>query len=219
MSTKPGDDHRDFEAVIDALGCERVLVVGIGMPHGAVSAAKRLPDKVKGGLLINPGPPAGSDRSRLGFLGASRAIFYERPWLTEKLARLLSQRTSSEAIARLLLDSVRASSADADALGDPAELDVLVRACRQCAQSMRGFLAEITARGAGAQTAALADGQAWTLIFGDQDSVFDHSLSRPYWQEKLPGARILRLPDGGRMVHVTHSARLADLCGEQAFQR
>ena len=27
-----------------------------------------------------------------------------------------------------------------------------------------------------------------------------------------------RLPDGGRMVHVTHSARLADLCGEQAFQ-
>jgi pimeloyl-ACP methyl ester carboxylesterase/DNA-binding CsgD family transcriptional regulator len=210
---------RDFEAVIDALGCERVLVVGIGMPHGAVSAAGRLPDKVMGGLLINPGPPARLDRSRRGFLGASRAIFYERPWLTEKMARLLSQRTSSEAIARLLLDSVRGSSADAAALSDPIELDVLVRACRQCAQSMRGFLAEISARGAGAQAAALADGRAWTLVFGDQDAVFDQSLSRPYWQEKLPGARVLCLPDGGRMVHLTHSTLLADLCGEQASQR
>lgn len=210
---------RDFEAVIDALGCERVLFVGSGMAHGAVSAAERLPDRVVGGVLINPGPPARFDRSRRGFLGASRAIFYERPWLAEKMARLLSQRTSSEAIARLLLDSLRGSSADAAALQDPAELDVLVRACRQCAQSMRGFLAEITARGAGVEAAGLADGRAWTFVFGDQDAVFDRSLSVPYWQVKLPEARVLRLPDGGRLVHVTHSALLAELCGEAAFQR
>ena len=196
-----------------------MLFVAIGMAHGAVSAAGRLPDRVRGGLLINPGPPARLDRSRRGFLGASRAIFYERPWLAEKMARLLSQRTNSEAIARLVLDSVRGSSADAAALQDPAELDVLVRACRQCAQSMRGFLAEITARGAGAEAAALADGRAWTLVFGDQDAVFDQSASMPFWQEKLPGARIVRLPDAGRLVHLTHSAIVAELCGEQALRR
>ena len=210
---------RDFEAVIDALGCARVLFVGIGMTHGAVSAASRLPGRVLGGVLLNPGPPARSDRSRRGVVGASRAIFYERPWLAEKLARLLSQRTSSEAIARLVLDSVHGSSADVAALRDTAELDVVVRACRQCAQSMRGFLTEITARGAGAEAAALADGRAWTLVFGDQDAVFDQSVSLPYWQEKLPGARVVRLPDGGRMVHVTHSVLLAQLCGERALQR
>ena len=210
---------RDFQTVIDALGCEQVLFVAIGMAHGAVSAAGRLPDRVRGGVLINPGPPARLDRSRRGFLGASRAIFYERPWLAERMARLLSQRTNSEAIARLVLDSVRGSSADAAALQDPAELDVLVRACRQCAQAMRGFLAEITARGAGAEAAPLADGRAWTLVFGDQDAVFDQSASMPFWQEKLPGARIVRLPDAGRLVHVTHSALVAELCDEQAIRR
>ena len=139
--------------------------------------------------VLGPGPPARLDRLRGGFLGASRAIFYERPWLAEKMARLLSQRTNSEAITRLVLDSVRGSSADAAALQDPAELDVLVRACRQCAQSMRGFLAEITARGAGAEAAALADGRAWTLVFGDQDAVFDQSTSMPFWHSAFSACK------------------------------
>ncbi|MES2445309.1 MAG: alpha/beta hydrolase [Pseudomonadota bacterium] len=215
-----GDPYRtvthDLADLLDALEIRTAMIVSRGFAAGAVTAAAALPERIVGGVLLGPDPPAELDRNRTGLMGAGRALFYDRPWLAEGVAKLLSQRTSSASIAKLMRESVASSPVDLAALDDPEELSAIVRAGRQCALGMRGFLNETLTQGGGARAVALQDGSGWTIAHGAQDPLYTFEHARAHWLATLPGVRIVEIEQGGRYLHLTHGALVAQLCADVA---
>jgi pimeloyl-ACP methyl ester carboxylesterase len=168
--------------------------------------------------LLGPDPPAELDRNRSGLMGAGRALFYDRPWLAEGVAKLLSQRTSSASIGKLMRESVAGSPVDLAALDDPEEMATIVRAGRQCALGMRGFLNETLTQGGGGRAVALPDGSGWTIVYGEQDPLYTFEHAREHWQATLPGVRLVPVEQGGRYLHLTHGALVAQLCADLVLE-
>ena len=213
-----GDPYRtvthDLADILDALNCPTALILSRGLASGAVTAAAALPERIVGGVLLGPDPPAELDRMRSGMMGAGRALFYDRPWLADGLARLLSRRTSSESIARLMRESVAGSPVDLAALDDPEEMAIIARAGRQCALGMRGFLNETLTQGSGARAVPLPDGSAWTIAYGTEDPLYRFEDAAAHWNATLPGAAIVPVEKGGRFLHLTHGETIAGLCAD-----
>ena len=213
-----GDPYRtvthDLEDVLDALGCRQAMLLSRGLAAGAVTAAAALPERIVGGLLLGPDPPVELDRTRAGMMGAGRALFYDRPWLAEGVAQLLSRRTSSAAIARLMRESVAGSTIDVAALDDAVELATMVRAGRQAALGMRGFLNETLTQGSGARAVPLHDDRPWVIVHGEKDPLYRFEDAKEHWRTILPAARIVPVANGGRFLHITHAELIAEVCVE-----
>lgn len=211
-----GDPYRtathDLADVLDALGCAEALILSRGLAAGAVTAGAALPERILGGILLGPDPPVEIDKARSGMMGAGRALFFDRPWLAEGLTRLLSRRTSSESIAKLMRESVAGSAVDLAALDDPEEMAIITRAGRQSALGMRGFLNEILTQGSGARAVPLNDGSGWTIVYGRGDPLYDfEGPAAEHWKATLPGVEIVPIEDGGRYLHLTHGEVVASI--------
>ncbi len=203
-----GDPHEqgglDAVDILDALGIERVTLLGRTASTATLAAAKVLGKRVAGGILIGPEPPLALDRRFSGMMGRGKALFYGNPLLAAAFARILSQRTSSAQIERMQRQSIAGSAVDEAALDDPQNLADIIRASRQAALGMHGFLAELQAHGRGSQPPALADGRSWAVLSGAQDPLYDSSAAMDFWRAALPGARLTVLADAGRWLHLTH---------------
>ncbi|MBC7505985.1 MAG: hypothetical protein H7267_09730 [Sandarakinorhabdus sp.] len=155
-------------------------------------------------MLVSPEPPAALDTRFTGMMGRGKALFFGNAALAAAFARILSRRTSSAQIARMQLQSVAGSAIDEAAFADGDNVADIVRASRQCALGMKGFLAEMQAHGAGALPPAPGCAAAWTVMAGAMDPLYDFAATRSFWEATLPGAAIVTLPDGGRWLHLTH---------------
>lgn len=190
--------------VVDALGLAQVTILARGGSTAALAAAARLGGRVAGGVLVSPEPPADLDRRFVGMMGRGKALFFGNAALATAFARILSRRTSSAQIARMQLQSVAGSAIDEAAFTDPENVADVVRASRQAALGMRGFLAEMQAHGGGARPPAMADGAAWTVMAGANDPLYDFADARAFWEATLPGGTVRLISDGGRWLHLTH---------------
>ena len=203
----------DVGDILDALGIDRVTLFGRTASAATLATAVAHPDRVIGGMLVAPAPPSHLDRRRTGMMGRGKALFLGNAALATAFARILSRRTSSEQIARMQRRSVAGSAIDEAAIDDPDACADIVRASRQAALGMAGFLAEMQAAGRGIDAAPHGDGRAWTIIAGGRDPLYDYADGIEYWRETLPGARIVIVDDGGRWLHLTHLAAVVAALG------
>jgi pimeloyl-ACP methyl ester carboxylesterase len=190
--------------VLDALGIDRVTLFGRTASAAALATAVLLGDRVAGGILVAPDPPAALDRRFVGMMGRGKALFFGNSVLAAAFARILSRRTSSAQIARMQRQSVAGSAIDEAAIDDPEICEDIVRASRQAALGMQGFLAEMQAHGRGAVPPSLPDARHWLVINGASDPLYDFADAEAFWRQTLPGAAIEVLADGGRWLHLTH---------------
>ena len=195
---------QDAVDILDALGLARVTILARGGSTAALCAAALLGDRVVGGVLVSPEPPAALDKRYVGMMGRGKTLFFGNAALATAFARILSRRTSSAQIARMQRQSVAGSAIDEAAFDVPENAADIVRASRQAALGMKGFLAEMQAHGAGTMPPALADGAAWTVLAGANDPLYDFAAARGFWETNLPGAVIQPIADGGRWLHLTH---------------
>lgn len=205
----PGDPFAnaadDAADLLDALGIDEVTILARTAAAAGLTAARALGGRVIGGVLVGPEPPAALDTQWVGMMGRGKALFFGRHAFAEVFARILSQRTSSEMIERMQRKSVRGSAVDEAVLDDPDVLADHIRASRQAALGMAGFLAEMQAHGAGATPPALPDATHWIVLAGARDPLYDFAIAADFWATVLPGAEQRVLADGGRWLHLTHT--------------
>lgn len=209
LSDVAGDDPfaaaaADVGDILDALEIERATIFARGGSTAAVTTAAALADRIAGGLLVGPEPPIAYDSRFVGMMGRGKALFFGNPVLAAAFARILSRRTSSAQIARMQRQSVAGSAIDENVLNDPDAVADIVRASRQSALGMHGFLAELQAHGNGAEPPTLAAAGNWVVMAGAHDPLYDFEPSRGFWERTLPGAAIHIIADGGRWLHLTH---------------
>ena len=196
--------------IVDALGLDQVTIYARGGSTAALAAASAMPDRIAGGILIGPEPPADLDTRWTGMMGYGKALFFGNRTLATAFARILSRRTSSAQIARMQRQSVAGSAIDEAVLDDPEVLADIVRASRQSALGMKGFLAELQVHGAGARPPRLADGSNWVVVTGAHDPLYNFADAEAFWRETLPGMRLVVVPDAGRWPHLTHVGTIVD---------
>ena len=195
----------DLIDVLDTLEIAQATLLSRGGSTAVINAAATVPNRIVGGVLLGAGPPVSQDRQRRGLLGLGKSILFDNPHLLESFAKLMFQRTSSSAIRRMMLESVKGSPSDIAALADEQEMATVVRATRQCALGMKGFVAEIVADVHNTRPQTLINGDKWTIISGAQDQLFQfNEEAETYWRLILPNARFVTVPDGGRFLHLTH---------------
>jgi pimeloyl-ACP methyl ester carboxylesterase/DNA-binding CsgD family transcriptional regulator len=195
----------DVADILDALEIDRVTIMARSGSTAAVTTAAAMPDRIAGGLLIGPDPPVDLDSRYAGMMGRGKALFFGNSALAAAFARILSRRTSSAQITRMQRQSVAGSAIDEAVFDDPDTVADIVRASRQAALGMKGFLAEMQAHGGGARPPALAQADDWVVMAGAKDPLYDFETSRDFWQATLPGAVVQIIPDGGRWLHLTHT--------------
>ena len=203
-----GEAAADVRDILDALDLTLVTLFGRTASAAALATAALLPERVAGGVLVAPDPPSHLDRRRSGMMGRGKALFLGNAAMAAALARILSRRTSSDQIARMQRRSVAGSAIDEAAIDDPEARADIVRASRQAALGMAGFLAEMQASGRGIGAPRLGDARDWAIVAGACDPLFQFSDSETHWRAAMPGVRIDIIADGGRWLHLTHVAEV-----------
>jgi pimeloyl-ACP methyl ester carboxylesterase len=198
----------DVTDILDVLEIDRVTIMARSGSTAAVTTAAAMPHRIAGGVLVGPDPPVDLDSRHTGMMGRGKALFFGNSALATAFARILSRRTSSAQIIRMQRQSVAGSAIDEAVLDDPDAVTDIVRASRQAALGMKGFLAEMLAHGGGARPPALGRADDWVVIAGAQDPLYDFETSRDFWQHTLPGAMVHIVPGGGRWLHLTHTPAL-----------
>lgn len=194
----------DVREVIDELGIVHAAILSRGGAQAAIVTASTLSDRITGVVLLGPDPPVHLDRSRRGMMGRTKAMIYNRPRMLDAVSLLLSQRTSSDSIMRMMRSSVHGSAIDLLVCDDPHEMAALIRGGRQSAQGRVGFVAEHSALSRGDVLPVVEGAGHWTVLFGANDPLYRPEDAESYWRAQLPGCRFEAVEQGGRFLHATH---------------
>ncbi|MBS0362853.1 MAG: hypothetical protein JSR98_15865 [Proteobacteria bacterium] len=200
---------RDLAEVLDALELDRVHALARGGVTPLFRFALANPGRVAGGLLLGIGLPASYDRPRTGISGLTKRLVFDHPRFMAPFVRALTDRTSNAAAVQFHRQLIRGSPPDERVLEDPALAADLIRAARQAAIGVDGFLQESLAHGEGMEPPRLADGSAWRVLVGGHDPVFDPGLASRYGRDLVPGATVEVVAEGGRWLHLSHPALVA----------
>jgi pimeloyl-ACP methyl ester carboxylesterase len=203
----------DVIEVLDTLGVDRVAIFARGGAQTAIACAQALGERVCAGVLQGPDPPPQLDRSHQSMLGRSKHLFYGNEAILHAFAGMLSRRTSSVAIERMMRSTTKGCAADEAVFTVPSERDALVRGARQSAYGLDGFVAEQVLLSRGEPLPVLAVSEKWSIIWGGQDKLYNAEDSREYWLDILPGCRFEILADGGRYIHISHTAEMVAALG------
>jgi pimeloyl-ACP methyl ester carboxylesterase/DNA-binding CsgD family transcriptional regulator len=212
--TSPSDDdpvsgaNADLVDVLDGLGLGPVRLLGrsIAMPMRFAAAH---PERVERGLLLSATPPGA--RTTEGLLGAFMGLALDRPQLILGFARMVAKVSTERSILRITERAVANSAADLAALADPINRADWIRASRQSV-SGEGFAREFALHADGAAMPAGAYDSDWDILFGAQDSLAGgHRDPVMLWKAVAPKGRVEVVADGGRLIHLSHPARIADI--------
>ena len=200
----------DVLAIIDAFGLKRVRILARGGEAVALELARRHPQLVVRGVLINPFTPFEFDSRWDGLLNHAKRTFVNHPHLIEPVATFLVQRASPKVIERLTREALSSSAPDMALLQNREVVEDYVESSRICGlrttwgfvQEQRGFLTW--------RPPQLEDASNWTRIVGEHDVLYRAGDAEALWTSVLPGHRCLRVSDGGRFVHASHPDLVAE---------
>ena len=202
---------QDMADILDTLELERAAILARGGTMVLSRFSAEWSHRILRGVAVNPEPPSGADRQRVGLTGAVKSLVYAKPWLTGALANYIGRNASAGIVERLVRRSLESSEADRRMLGDREILDAYVHSSQQSAlQGGAGFRAVATTEPFEAAS-QLSDGRHMTIICGSQDPLYNSADSLPRWQAAWPGCSVVIVPDAGRLVHFQKPELIAQL--------
>jgi len=192
---------QDLADILDTLELERACILARGGTMVLSRFAARWGHRIQRAVVINPEPPSGADRRRVGLTGTVKGLVYGKPWLTGALASYLGRNASAGIVERLVLRSLESSEADRAVLSDPEVRAAYVQASQQAAlQGAAGFRA-VVATEPFEVADPIPDGSMITIVCGSQDPLYSAADSLPRLQAAWPGCSVVIVPDAGRLVH------------------
>lgn len=205
-----GASLSDLLTVMDAFGLKKVRLVCRGGEDAALRLGLEHPERIERAVLINPFTPYAVDSRWDGFMNGAKWLFVRQPHMIDVLARFLGSRLSPQTLERLLRNSLSSSPADTALLNDPTVVEDYVESARLVAlrstwgftHEQKGYLSWTPPR--------LPDGSAWTRLIGEQDVLYRAGDADALWNAALPGHRLIRRADAGRMLHASHPDLVAE---------
>ena len=195
------DANADLIDVLDALGLARVRLLGrsISMPLRFAAAH---PERIGRGVLLAATPPGA--RPAEGVFATFIGLALDHPQLVSGFARMAARLSSERSILQLTERAVKSSPADLAALADPANRSDWIRASRQSSTG-DGFAREFVLHADGGTLPPGSRSGDWSVLIGAQDAMgAGHVDGAEQWRAVLPRAHVEIVPDGGRLLHLSH---------------
>jgi DNA-binding CsgD family transcriptional regulator/pimeloyl-ACP methyl ester carboxylesterase len=193
----------DALMVLDKLEIDKAVICSIaGGNIAALSFAAAYPERVMGGLLINPAPPKGH-KSKLGAPAtAFQQMAFANPTIIRAMAKAMRNQMRTDLLDPLLDKYFSTCAADRRAMADP-EIRAMQRASTQAAiaRTVEGFVREEEAFARNWQIPELACGP-WTIAVGTDDHTCDPETANAIWRA-LPGFSYVDVHEAGRMIIVS----------------
>lgn len=194
----------DLVTVMDAFGLKKVRLVCRGGEDAALRLGLAHPERIERAVLLNPFTPYAVDSRWDGFMNGAKWLFVRQPHMIDVLARFLGSRLSPQTLERLMRNSLSSSVADTALLRDQTVVEDYVESARLVAQrSTWGFTYEQRAY-LNWTPPHLPDASAWVRLIGEQDVLYRPGDADAVWNAALPGHRLIRRADAGRMIHASH---------------
>jgi len=219
LTDPPEDDPRgtaaqDMAAVVARLKLKPVVLICRGGEAAALDFAADYAEHFAGGVLINPFRPYDVDTRWDGLMNLTKRLIAGRPQMIEPLAALLVRRASPASLARVVREAVKDSPADLAVLEDPRILADYIASARLAALATPwGFIHEQQAY-VGWRPRALTEGERWVRILGEEDVLYLPGEGDEVWERSLPGHRVIRRADAGRLIHASHPEVVAQACAD-----
>lgn len=195
----------DLITLLDALRLPVIDIVARGGAQAVLALARRAPDRIGEVVLVNPDPPAVSDKRRHGPLGAFKEAYLRRPELIGTFARLLAGSLTRERLHRMVQQSMQGSPPDEAAVADPRFAEDYWRSVRMFATGrIEGYVNEQVAMARGGKPDPLSGVTGWSVLIGAYDTMHDPDHVEHYWREVLPGVDFVRVAEAGRFLAMTH---------------
>ncbi|WP_397419022.1 alpha/beta fold hydrolase [Phenylobacterium sp.] len=200
----------DIVDILDALKLRAVRILARGGEDTALRFAAAYPDRMAHAVLINPFTPYALDTRRDGYMNAMKWLMARQPAMIEAVARFLAPRLDPRTTEQLVRRSLASSAADTAVLGHPTVLEDYVESARLVAlRETAGFVHE-QRRYLTWTPSPLPSGARWTRMIGEQDVLYRPGDAEAVWQTALPGHRVIRRSDAGRMLHASHPDLVAE---------
>lgn len=206
----PGAAVADLIDLMDTVGLKQVRILARGGEDVALEFGLRHPQRLLRAVLVNPFTPYELDSRRDGFINNAKLTFMRHPHLIEPIGRFLAQRLTPSVLERLLRDALAGSAPDLEVLKDRRVVEDYVESARLAPlRTPWGFVHDqrtyLTWR-----PQHLPDGVEWTRVVGVHDVLYRHGDADEVWATALPGHRLVRVADAGRLLHASHPQLLAD---------
>lgn len=182
----------------------------------ALAFASRHPDRVRGGVLLNPRLPGQTVRSPDTLMGGVTRAFLARPEMVGAFAEMLRRQTRTDLMREMVRKSASEVAADREILDQPGVLGSIVRDIQaMAARSSRGFAMEQSLYARGWGPPEECGGDHWSLIELEP-------LARQATAEAFGGVPISRtetLPEAGLLAYHSHPDEVAALATRLLMQK
>jgi pimeloyl-ACP methyl ester carboxylesterase/DNA-binding CsgD family transcriptional regulator len=206
-----GQAVEDCLRILDALNIRSVPIVARCGAQFVMALKRAAPDRVGPVLLIAPTPQTSDEGFRRGIVGVVKEAFYRSPRMIEFFFRVICAQVSLRRIETLTRAIVAGSPPDEALLKDPQFLRDRLRAIRPFSTgNMTGAIYEERIISHGGYNFGTFDTRGWLILQGDQDTHNSHEEVARYWSRMAPGARIERVPEGGRFMTSSHAPLVVD---------
>jgi len=208
----------DLALVLDALKIDRIAMVTRGAAQFAVTAGRRMPERLDRVVLVNPDPPSQVSGDPGGVVAVIKTLFWKNPTMVAGFARLLASQYTPGKAEAIIRRTVEASPPDRAFMADPKNVAEYYRASRTVTTGRyQGYVAEQVAFATIAEDAPLPGTGGWTVLQGAVDLIHDPAAVADYWRGVLPDAAHVTVAGAGRFLAMTHTdAILAALAGPAA---
>lgn len=202
--------NADLIDVLDALEIDRTSILGRSCAMPLAFAAAH-PDRFEHGVLLNSQLAPGMTASA-GLNGIASRLVRKHPHLVRAMAQMLLNHSSVKAIGTLTERTVGNCPADIAAFSNARNRRDFIRGTRQ-STSTDGFVRELAFHVDGPIVPAGARDLSWTILTGERDGTAEGQDGTASWKAALPHAHVKIIPEGGRFLHMSHPAEVADAFG------
>ena len=225
-STHPGSLSRsdpfgqaiaDTGQVLGRLGIERIAVIARCGAQYVTAVKQAMGARIGPVVLVSPSAPTAESGRRHGVVGVIKEAFYHSPRLIDFYFRVICAQLTLERTERLTRAIVAGSRTDAAMCDDEQFIRDRFRAIRPFSTgNLIGAVIEENLISNDSYAVPQVEHGDWAIVQGEDDVHFAAADVIRYWKHKLPNARLVSVPDGGRFMTSSHPARIVDLLDDLA---
>lgn len=217
LSNPFGQAISDTLAVLDRLKIARAAVITRRAGQFTTVLKQALGERIGPIILTSPSAPTTERGRRRGIVGVIKEAFFRSPQLVGLYFRLITPQLSLKRMEKLTREICKDSPPDEKLCEDPQFIFDRFRAIRPFSTgNLDGAVIEelqVSRNLFDLQPLVASD---VVIVHGRHDNHYSVEEVAAYWREKLPGAELVTIEDGGQFLTSSHPELLVGLLGRVA---
>ncbi|MFC3069143.1 alpha/beta fold hydrolase [Phenylobacterium soli] len=199
----------DAVRVLDQLKIRALNVVARGGAQFVLALHRQAPGRLERVVLVNPDPPTTTEGRNIGPYGALKLAYARNPAIIRLSISVIARGLNYERTTRMMQAWMEGSAADELAIRDADLVRDYFHAQRMFATGrIAGYVNEQTDFVRAPKPPPVPGTTDWRVLVAAHDTLHDPREVLAYWRDILPDATFSLVPDGGRLMALSHPEKV-----------